>query len=357
MLDYPLYGIGPFNHYTWEHKKEAMITREDQEKREYIVLSQFACKSTDSKGRAFEEEKCIIRTDFQRDRDRIVHAKAFRRLMHKTQVFLAPEGDHFRTRLTHTIEVSQISRTICRALGLNEDLAEAISMGHDLGHTPFGHLGEQVLNDLHPGGFRHNIQSLRVVDVLEGDRRKGGLNLTVEVRDGIVNHTGAVKPLTMEGQVVKISDRIAYINHDIDDALRIGVLKQSDLPASCIEVLGSDHRTRIDTMVRDMISASDGKDHIAQNPVVKAQMDVLRNFMFERVYESQDVKREEETEMGEKVITMLYRHFIENPDILPLDRQEMIGEYGISEVSKDYVASMSDRYAITCYKKIVEYLK
>jgi len=249
-----------------------MITREDQEKREYVILSEFACKSADSKGRTFIEEKCNIRTDFQRDRDRIVHSKAFRRLMHKTQVFLAPEGDHFRTRLTHTIEVSQISRTICRALGLNEDLAEAIALGHDLGHTPFGHLGEQVLNDIHPGGFRHNIQSLRVVDVLEGDRSKGGLNLTAEVRNGIRNHTGTVKPFTLEGQVVKISDRIAYINHDIDDALRIGVLAQSDLPTSCLSILGSDHRTRIDTMVRDMIAESDGNDHISQSPEVKLDM-------------------------------------------------------------------------------------
>ncbi len=331
-----------------------MITREDQEKREYVILSEFACKSVDSKGRVFDEEKCSIRTDFQRDRDRIVHAKAFRRLMHKTQVFLAPEGDHFRTRLTHTIEVSQISRTICRALGLNEDLAEAIALGHDLGHTPFGHLGEQALNDIHPGGFRHNIQSLRVVDVLEGDRYKGGLNLTAEVRNGIRNHTGPVKPFTLEGQVVKISDRIAYINHDIDDALRIGVLKQSDLPASCLDVLGINHRTRIDTMVRDMIVSSDGIDHIAQSAQVKSQMDVLRNFMFKRVYESLDVKLEEETEMCEKVTTTLYRYFIANQSLLPLDTQEMIDDYGIAEVAKDYVASMTDRYAMTIYKKIME---
>jgi dGTPase len=334
-----------------------MITREDQEKREYLILSEYACKSAESKGRAFPEEKCNIRTDFQRDRDRIVHSKAFRRLMHKTQVFLAPEGDHFRTRLTHTIEVSQISRTICRALGLNEDLAEAIALGHDLGHTPFGHLGEQVLNEIHPGGFRHNIQSLRVVDMLEGDRKRGGLNLTAEVRDGILNHTGSTMPFTLEGQVVKISDRIAYINHDIDDALRIGVLCQSDLPASCLKVLGSDHRTRIDKMVRDMISSSDGKNHISQSDEVKEQMDVLRNFMFKRVYESTDVKREEETEMGEKTIKALYRHYTTHPEALPGDTQEMISEFGIQEVAKDYVASMTDRYAINCSKKIKNYKK
>jgi dGTPase len=233
-------------------------------------------------------------------------------------------------------------------------LAEAISLGHDLGHTPFGHLGEQVLNDLHPSGFAHNVQSLRVVDVLEGDRNRGGLNLTFEVRDGILNHTGPILPITLEGQVVKISDRIAYINHDIDDAIRSGVLLQSDLPKSCLAVLGKDHRTRIDTMVQDMISTSDGNDFIAQSPAIKEQMDILREFMFERVYESLDVKREEETEMCEKVITSLYRYFIETPDSLPDDKKEMIEQFGIQEVAKDYVASMTDRYALTFYKKIFE---
>ena len=329
-----------------------MITRQDQEIREYQFLSEFACKSADSKGRLVWEEKCNIRTDFQRDRDRIVHSKAFRRLMHKTQVFLAPEGDHYRTRLTHTIEVSQISRTICRALGLNEDLGEAISMGHDLGHTPFGHLGEKVLNQLHPGGFYHNIQSLRVVDVLEGDYGKRGLNLTAEVRDGILNHTGPTTPETLEGQVVKISDRIAYINHDIDDAIRSGVLKPSDLPKGCIESLGKDHRTRIDTMVRDMIDTNDGMNKIAQSDEIKFQMDALRAFMFQRVYMSRDVKRDEETEMGEKVITSLYQYYISHGDQLPQDMKKLIGEDGIEEVVKDYIASMTDRYAITTYRNI-----
>ena len=205
------------------------IGRIELEKREYEILSPLAAKSKESLGRDFEEEKCAVRTEYQRDRDRIIHSKAFRRLMHKTQVFLAPEGDHFRTRLTHTIEVSQIARTIARALALNEDLTEAIALGHDLGHTPFGHSGESVLNEIHPGGFKHNVQSLRVVEVLESHNGNRGMNLTREVRDGIVNHTGPVLPMTLEGQIVKISDRIAYINHDIDDALRSGVISESEL--------------------------------------------------------------------------------------------------------------------------------
>lgn len=230
-----------------------MITRKTIEEREYRELSPYGTRAAESRGRMAEEEPCSIRTDFQRDRDRIIHSKSFRRLMHKTQVFLAPEGDHFRTRLTHTIEVSQIARTIARGCGLNEDLTEAIAMGHDLGHTPFGHSGESVLNRIYPGGFRHNEQSLRVVDVLESGTSRRGMNLTMEVRDGILNHTGPVKPFTVEGQVVKISDRIAYINHDIDDALRSGVIRYEDLPAHCIEILGSTHKERINTLVTDMI--------------------------------------------------------------------------------------------------------
>ena len=212
-----------------------MLTREDLEKRELEFLAPSAAKSCQSKGRSVPEEKCAIRTEFQRDRDRIIHSKAFRRLMHKTQVFLAPEGDHFRTRLTHTIEVSQIARTIARGLNLNEDLTEAIALGHDLGHTPFGHNGEEVLNTIHPGGFEHNVQSLRVADVLEMTSSRKGMNLTAEVRDGIVNHTGSRKPFTLEGQVVKISDRVAYINHDIDDAVRSGVISMDDIPRKALE--------------------------------------------------------------------------------------------------------------------------
>ncbi len=311
-----------------------MIGREEIEKREYEILSPYASKATETKGRTYPEEKCDIRTDFQRDRDRIIHSKAFRRLMHKTQVFLAPEGDHYRTRLTHTIEVSQIARTICRGIGLNEDLAEAIAMGHDLGHTPFGHIGEKALNDIHEGGFRHNIQSLRVVDVLEGDPKKGGLNLTAEVRDGILNHTGSTVPFTLEGQVVKTSDRIAYINHDIDDAIRSGIIKQEELPKDCIKHLGKDHRTRINTMVSDMIRSSFDKEIISMSSDVLTHMNELRDFMFVSVYLNSSVKRNENNEDVELIIKTLYDH------------------YGKNENAKDMIAGMTDRYAIKTYEKL-----
>ncbi len=311
-----------------------MIGREEIEKREYEILSPYATKAAETKGRVYPEEKCDIRTEFQRDRDRIIHSKAFRRLMHKTQVFLAPEGDHYRTRLTHTIEVSQIARTICRGIGLNEDLAEAIAMGHDLGHTPFGHIGEKALNDIHEGGFRHNIQSLRVVDVLEGDPKKGGINLTTEVRDGILNHTGSTVPFTLEGQVVKTSDRIAYINHDIDDAIRSGIIKQEELPKDCIKHLGKDHRTRINTMVSDMIKSSYNKEIISMSRDVLKYMNELRDFMFVSVYLNSSVKKNENNEEVELIIKTLYEH------------------YGKNENAKDMIAGMTDRYAIKTYEKL-----
>ena len=311
-----------------------MIGREEIEKREYKILSPYATKAAETKGRVYPEEKCDIRTEFQRDRDRIIHSKAFRRLMHKTQVFLAPEGDHYRTRLTHTIEVSQIARTICRGIGLNEDLAEAIAMGHDLGHTPFGHIGEKALNDIHEGGFRHNIQSLRVVDVLEGDPKKGGINLTAEVRDGILNHTGSTVPFTLEGQVVKTSDRIAYINHDIDDAIRSGIVKQEELPKDCIKHLGKDHRTRINTMVSDMIKSSYNKEIISMSRDVLKYMNELRDFMFVSVYLNSSVKKNENNEEVELIIKTLYEH------------------YGKNENAKDMIAGMTDRYAIKTYEKL-----
>jgi len=225
-----------------------MEIRKMTEVREQQMLSEYAALSKNTRGRRLETEKCDIRTDYQRDRDRIIHSKAFRRLKHKTQVFISPEGDHYRTRLTHTLEVSQIARTIARALRLNEDLTEAIALGHDLGHTPFGHAGEEVLNKIHPLGFRHNEQSLRVVDLLEGGK---GLNLTYEVRDGILNHSGDGVPETMEGKIVKFSDRIAYINHDIDDALRAGVIDIESIPAECLALLGTSHKKRINTMIVD----------------------------------------------------------------------------------------------------------
>lgn len=326
-----------------------MMTRELLEKREIEILSPLAAKSCQSRGRLFEEESCDTRTEFQRDRDRIIHSKAFRRLMHKTQVFLAPEGDHFRTRLTHTIEVSQIARTIARALNLNEDLAEAIALGHDLGHTPFGHNGEDVLNSIHPGGFEHNVQSLRVADVLESTASRRGMNLTLEVRDGIVNHTGPVKPFTLEGQIVKLSDRIAYINHDIDDALRSGVISIDDIPKSSLELFGQSHRERINNMVLDVVNNSDGKNEIFQSEDFKHELLKLRKFMFAHVYKSGRVKKEEDLAKVGVVIKSLYEYYLEHPEKLPSDMQEIAARDGINEAVKDFVAGMTDRYALSNY--------
>lgn len=326
-----------------------MLTREDLEKRELEFLAPSAAKSCQSKGRSVPEKKCAIRTEFQRDRDRIIHSKAFRRLMHKTQVFLAPEGDHFRTRLTHTIEVSQIARTIARGLNLNEDLTEAIALGHDLGHTPFGHNGEEVLNTIHPGGFEHNVQSLRVADVLEMTSSRKGMNLTAEVRDGIVNHTGSRKPFTLEGQVVKISDRVAYINHDIDDAVRSGVISMDDIPRKALETFGYSHAERINNMVTDIIRESDGKDEILQSPLFKDELITLRSFMFSHVYKSSRVKKEEDLAKVEVVIKSLYEYLLKNPDKLPEDLQEIAAANGINEAVKDYIAGMTDRFALNVY--------
>lgn len=329
-----------------------MITREILEQREYQILSPYAAKAAETGGRAVWEEKCSLRTDYQRDRDRIIHSKSFRRLMHKTQVFLAPEGDHFRTRLTHTIEVSQIARTIARGLGLNEDLTEAIALGHDLGHTPFGHNGEKVLDEIHKGGFHHNIQSLRVVDVLESGGNRRGMNLTREVRDGILNHTGKTKPITLEGQAVKISDRVAYINHDIDDALRSGVITLSDIPKEYLEKLGETHRARIDTLVNDLITNSDGRDEIIMSEEKAHYMNLLRSFMFENVYHSSKVKKDEDLEKVRNIIASLYGYFLENPEKLPPERVQQIEIYGLEEIVKDHVAGMTDRYAIGLYGEL-----
>ncbi len=331
-----------------------MILREDIEKREFLILSKYAAKASESRGRVLSEKKCDVRTEFQRDRDRIVHSKAFRRLMHKTQVFLAPEGDHYRTRLTHTLEVSQISRTVARALALNEDLTEAIALGHDLGHTPFGHNGESVLNEIHPGGFEHNRQSLRVVEILEGNDGPGGrgLNLTLEVRDGIVNHTGSELPMTLEGQIVKICDRVAYINHDIDDALRSGVIAPEDLPQNCIRILGDRHSGRINTLVTDLIHQSDGKDKICMSDECKSCMDELRAYMFENVYHNSRVKKEEDLYRVKSVIEGLYDYYITYPEQMPADIQKLIPEWGIKEAVKDYVAGMTDRYAMSVYSEL-----
>lgn len=329
----------------------SMLLREDIEKREYN-LSPYATKAKESKGRKLNEEPCALRTDFQRDRDRIIHSKAFRRLMHKTQVFLAPEGDHFRTRLTHTLEVSQVARTITRALNLNEDLTEAIALGHDLGHTPFGHNGEHVLNDIHPGGFRHNEQSLRVVDKLEVSHSRVGMNLTYEVRDGILNHSGNDMPSTIEGEVVRLSDRIAYINHDIDDALRSGVITIEDFPKKALLLFGSRHSERIDSMVRNVIDNSDNKPHIRMDEEHWEMLNVLRNFMFENIYRNPKVKKEEDIIMVEKVIKALYEYFVANPNELSEDFAQNLDIDGVNVVVKDFVASMTDRYAINLYYKI-----
>lgn len=330
-----------------------MITREILEKREHEILSAYATKASDSRGRTEPEEKCSVRTDFQRDRDRIIHSKSFRRLMHKTQVFLSPEGDHYSTRLTHTIEVSQIARTIARGCGLNEDLAEAIAMGHDLGHTPFGHSGESVLNDIHPGGFKHNVQSLRVVDVLEsGGSMRKGLNLTAEVRDGILNHTGPDMPFTPEGQIVKVSDRIAYINHDIDDAVRSGIITDADLPEDAIAVLGSTHKLRIDTLVKDMIANSCDRPSAQLSSEKAAAMDELRSYMFKNVYHNENVKKAEDVSKVKVIITSLYEYFSDHPENMPDEFTSMIGRSPVEVLVKDYIAGMTDRYAFNMYEKL-----
>ncbi len=321
-----------------------MLLREEAEKREEILLSPLASLSSRTRGRQKPEEPCPIRTEFQRDRDRIIHCKAFRRLKHKTQVFIAPGGDHYRTRLTHTLEVAQISRTIARALRLNEDLTEAIALGHDLGHTPFGHSGEEALNEVVPGGFRHNLQSLRVVEVLEGG---SGLNLTWEVRDGIAHHTGPVKPGTLEGRIICYADRIAYINHDIDDAIRAGIIVPEQLPKACLRVLGDSHRQRIDTMVTDLIYHSWRIGQIAMSPEVQQATDTLRAFLFEKVYIGSRAKEEEGK--AKRLLQQLYRYYLENPEELPPAANP--GD-DLARRACDYIAGMTDSYAILQYTRI-----
>lgn len=328
-----------------------MLTRADSEQREYAILAPRAARAAESRGRAVPEEKCAYRTDFQRDRDRIVHSKALRRLWAKTQVFIAPEGDHYRTRLTHTLEVAQISRSIARGLLLNEDLTEAIALGHDLGHTPFGHNGEYYLNKRHRGGFRHNEQSLRVVDVLESRSGRQGMNLTEEVRDGILGHTGDHIPYTLEGRIVRISDRIAYINHDIDDAIRAGIISSDDLPKDCVRVLGTSIRERINTLVSDMIETSDGADDVRLSEEKWKAMDDLRTYMFENVYFNPRVKKEEEIAKIENLINSLYDHYLAHPEDLPQDYRAMMDVYGAEEMVKDQIAGMTDHYAVESYER------
>ena len=321
-----------------------MTIREQTEKIERETLSPYAMLSQNTKGRKEPCELCDIRTEFQRDRDKIIHSKAFRRLKHKTQVFITPEGDHYRTRLTHTLEVSQIARTIVRSLRLNEDLAEAMAMGHDLGHTPFGHAGEKALDKLCSSGFRHNEQSLRVVEVLEN------LNLTIEVLDGIKNHPGECESQTLEGKVLKYADRIAYINHDIDDACRGGVISPQSIPKSITDILGETHSARINTLVKDIIFASQGKNDILMSEDVEKAMNALRKFMFEYVYVGSSAKKEEKKVDG--IIEGIFTYYFEKPDALPIHMQEIAWTQGVEIAVCDYIAGMSDRFAIYTFNDI-----
>lgn len=327
-----------------------MNIRETREAWEEQYLSPYASFSSKSRGREVFEEPCDIRPDYQRDRDRILHCKAFRRLKHKTQVFLAPEGDHYRTRLTHTLEVAQIARTIARSLGLNEDLTEAVALGHDLGHTPFGHSGETILNQLCPDGFAHYIQSVRIVEKLEKEGK--GLNLTWEVRDGILNHRTSGHPSTLEGCVVRLSDKIAYINHDIDDAIRAKIFIEEDLPLQYTEVLGHSVRERLNTMIHDIIHNSMEKPEIVMSPGMEEAMQGLRSWMFEHVYRS-DIPKAEEGR-AQQLIVSLYRYYMEHVIELPEEYLMMMVQQSEKKerVVCDYIAGMSDSYAIEKFKEL-----
>ncbi|MGN0556846.1 MAG: deoxyguanosinetriphosphate triphosphohydrolase [Acutalibacteraceae bacterium] len=322
-----------------------MTVREITEQTERVTLSEHACFSAESAGRLIFEEKCPLRTEFQRDRDRIIHSSFFRRLKHKTQVFISPEGDHYRTRLTHTLEVSQIARTIARALRLNEDLTEAIALGHDLGHTPFGHAGERALNSVLEGGFRHYEQSLRVVDKLEKQGR--GLNLTREVRNGILCHTNLTAD-TLEGRVVRFSDRIAYMNHDIDDSVKAGIICEGDIPANLRAVLGSSKSERINTMVGAVIEAS-GSDILMAEPC-KSAFDELHKFLFASVYTNPDAKGEEK-KAYDLVIT-LFEYYAAHTDSLPPEYRKIAELEGAARAAADYVAGMSDHYALRAFEEL-----
>ena len=325
-----------------------MTIRERTESSERQFLSPFAALSEKTRGREKPIPPCDIRTDYQRDRDRVIHCKAFRRLKFKTQVFLSPEGDHYRTRLTHTLEVAQVARTIARGLRLNEDLTEAIALGHDLGHTPFGHIGERTLNDLLPGGFRHNEQSLRVVEQLENSG--AGLNLTWEVRDGILNHSGAGFPATLEGECVRRADRIAYLNHDLDDALRAGVLKDFELPADCLRILGRTHGQRIDTMIRDIVFHSENLPHLAMSAQVESAMNGLREFMFEKVY--RDGWRDPEEHRCDYILRAMFSYFCDHPGEMPEEYIMITYRDGLERGVTDFLSGMTDRYATRKFRAL-----
>ena len=324
--------------------------REWMDRREDLLLSPVATRSNATRGRELPMEPCPMRSEFQRDRDRIIHCQSFRRLMYKTQVFLAPAGDHYRTRLTHTLEVTQIARTMARALRLNEDLAEAAALGHDLGHTPFGHAGEDALTRCYDPDFAHYRQSLRVVEKLEKDGK--GLNLCWEVRDAIVNHTGSAMASTPEGQLIKFADRIAYINHDIDDAIRAGILNVEDIPSGLTAVLGETHGERINTMVSSLIESSRDSATITMTPEVQAATNDLRAFLFERVYTNPKAKSEETK--AKEVVYALFTHYVTNPDKLPTRYRTRIGtaeEETVERAVADFISGMTDRYAIEAYQE------
>lgn len=325
--------------------------RRKQELREHQNLSPYASFSDESLGRDIFEEPCDIRPIYQRDRDRILHSKAFRRLKHKTQVFLAPEGDHYRTRLTHTLEVAQTARTLARALRLNEDLTEAIALAHDLGHTPFGHAGERALNEICEVGFEHHIQSIRVVELLE--KHGEGLNLTKEVRDGIMNHQTSGNPSTLEGKLVQLSDKIAYINHDIDDAIRGKIITEEEIPREYTDILGDNSRKRLNTLVHDIVYHSDGKDKIMMSDHIHKAMLDLRKYMFQSVYTNPIAKSQERK--AEDLVKYLFTYYKKNINHLPEEYQIMIKEKNesIDRVVCDYIAGMTDRYAVTKFKELI----
>lgn len=331
--------------------EQGLNIRQMLEKREHEILSPYAAFSDQSLGRVKQDEPCDIRTAYQVDRDRILHSKAFRRLKHKTQVFLAPEGDHYRTRLTHTLEVSQIARTIAKALLLNEDLTEAIALGHDLGHTPFGHAGERALNRVCPEGFEHHLQSIRVVEYLE--KHGVGLNLTWEVKDGIKNHKSKGMPSTLEGQIVKLCDKIAYINHDIDDAIRGKIITGDDIPQEFTDILGSGLGERLDTLTHDIISNSYNRNQITMSPEIAKAMYRLREYMFESVYTNKKAKSQEE--QAERMIEQLFEYYITHLELLPEEYYHRIEkqEEPSYRIVCDYIAGMTDRYAIAKYKELM----
>ena len=328
-------------------ENRALSIREETQRIEREILSPYAALSENTRGRVREAAECPIRTPYQRDRDKVIHCKAFRRLKHKTQVFLSPEGDHYRTRLTHTLEVAQIARTIARALRLNEDLTEAVALGHDLGHTPFGHAGERALNRLMPNGFRHYEQSVRVVERLENDGR--GLNLTFEVRDGIRCHTTGQEARTMEGRIIRWADKIAYINHDIDDAIRAGVIRESDIPRDITAVLGDTKNKRITTMVTSLIRNSPAGVVNMDADVLEAY-DALHEFMYEAVYLNDYAKREEKK--VPHLIESLFGYYVRHPDRLPESMREIAEADGKEQAACDYIAGMTDRFAVDLYSNL-----